>query len=125
MKPILLLAPSGAGPTLGRRRLDLRRVTRLDAVDDADYASVIVLNDGGAETIRRLRLALALREHHKQLPVAVLTYLEPRGGGAAAVDALAAGVTAAAAPHVALAELGPELSVEFNDEVLSLEYQAH
>jgi hypothetical protein len=124
MKPILLLAPPGAGRTLERRRLDLRRDTRLDAVDEADYASVIVLNDGGAETIRRLRLALALREHHKQLPVAVLTYLEPGSAGAAA-DALAAGITAAAAPHVALAELGPELSIELKDEVLSLEYQAH
>lgn len=120
MKPILLLAPPQAGLSQERHRLDLRRITRLDAVDDADYASVIVLNDGGAETIRRLRLALALREHHKQLPVAVLTYLEPRADAAVSGEALAA----AAAPR-ALAELGPELFVELKDEVLSLEYQAH
>jgi hypothetical protein len=122
MKPILLLAPARAGSPQDRRRVDLRRVTRLDAVDDADYASVIVLNDGGAETIRRLRLALALRAQHEQLPVAVLTYLEPRGDVAVADETLAA--AAAAAPRLALAELGPELFVELKDEVLSLEYQA-
>lgn len=121
MKPILLLAPPRAGLSQERRRLDLLRVTRLDAVDDADYASVIVLNNGGAETIRRLRLALALRERHKQLAVAVLTYLEPRADAAVSGETLAA---AAAAPR-ALAELGPELFVELKDEVLSLEYQAH
>jgi hypothetical protein len=123
MKPILLLAPAPkrTGRRRERRRLDLRRVARLDAVDDADYASVIVLNDGGAATIRRLQLALALRAQHERLPVAVLTYLEPPDA-AAAGDALAA---AAAAPRLALPELGPELFVELKDEMLSLEYQAH
>jgi hypothetical protein len=118
MKPVLLLAPPRPGLP-SHRRFDLRRVTRVDAVDTADYASVIVLNDGGADTIKRLQLALALREHHKQLPVAVLTYLEPRAGP---VDGLLAG--AAVRPGVALAELGPELFVELKDEVLRLEYQA-
>lgn len=119
MKPILLLAPPRAGVPRERRQLDLRRVTRLDAIDDADYDAVIVLNDGGAGTVRRLRLALALRAHHKRLPVAVLTYLPP--DAPAPGDALAA---AGAVPDVALAELGPGLHVELKDAVLSLEYQA-
>ena len=80
---------------------------------------MIVVNDGGAETIRRLRVALALRQRCRQrLPVAVLTYLEPRRGGR---DILA---DVAALPRDALAELGPELSVELKDAVLSVEYQA-
>ena len=120
MKPVLLLAPPRPGPTRARRRLDLRRVTGLEGIDDGDYGSVIVVNDGGAETIRRLRLALALREHHRRLPVAVLTYLRPRPDGAAGRDAL----PAPDMPQAALAELGPELSVELKDAVLSLEYQA-
>lgn len=126
MKPVLLLAPPRAGQPRERRRpdlrrvarLDLRRVARLDAIDDADYASVIVVNDGGAETIRRLQLALALRKRQGRLPVAVLTYLEPRADG----DATLAG--AAAAPRFALAEFGSDLFVELKDEVLTLEYQA-
>lgn len=118
MKPILLLAPARAGVRQGRDRLDLRRVTRLDAVDDADYASVIVLNDGGAGTLRRLKLALALREHHKELRVGVLTYLEPVGEGRGR------GAVVADAPAAVLSELGPELRVELKNQVLSLEYQA-
>lgn len=121
MKPVLLLAPPHAGVPQERQRLDLWRVTRVDAVDDAEYASVIVLNDGGAETIRRLQLALALREQHKQLPVAVLTYLAPPPDGAPARDALA---DLAAAPAAVLAALGPELCVELKGQMLSLEYQA-
>lgn len=118
MKPVLLLAPQRGGQPRERHRLDLRRVARLDAIDDADYASVIVVNDGGAETIRRLQVALALRKRQGRLPVAVLTYLEPRPGG----DAALAG--AAPAPRFALAEFGPDLFVELKDEVLTLEYQA-
>ena len=120
MKPILLLAPPDADPAPQRRRLDLRRVSRLDAVDHAEYASVIVVNDGGAQTIRRLQLALSLRAHHKQLPVAVLTYLEPDAATPGAGQ-----LAAAAAPGVTLGELGPELFVELKDEMLNLEYQAH
>jgi hypothetical protein len=120
MKPVLLLAPSRAGRDLEGRCLDLRRVTRVDAVDDADYSAVIVLNDGSAETIRRLQLALALREHHKELRIAVLTYLGQRQDGQGAADASAV----APAPRRALADLGPELFVEIRDQVLSLEYQA-
>lgn len=120
MKPVLLLAPSQVGPSRERRRLDLRHVARTDAIDAADYASVIVLNDGGVDTLRRLQLALALRERHRELPVAVLTYLGRDESRRGAGDLLAG----AAGPRRALAELGPELFVELKDEVLSLEYQA-
>ena len=118
MKPVLLLAAPRAGLRPERGRLDLRRVARLDAIDDADYDSVIVLNDGGVETIRRLQLALELRAHHKQLQVGVLTYLEPAGDGAGPDVLVGAG------PAAVLSQLGPELCVELKDQVLSLEYQA-
>jgi len=121
VKPVLLLAPACDGRPRERRQLDLWRVTRVDRVDGADYASVIVLNDGSAGTVRRLRQALALRAQHKELPVAVLTYLGPPRGAGASPDALA---NAGPRPDAVLPELGPELYVELKDEVLSVEYQA-
>jgi hypothetical protein len=119
VKPLLLLAPTQAGrPARERRRIDLCRTDAGDAAPHADYAAVIVLNDGRVATIRRLRLALALREQHKNLAIGVLTYLGgPRHTGAGFPPA-------DAGPLPALGQFGPELRVELRDAVLSLEYQA-
>jgi hypothetical protein len=45
------------------------RVTRIPLDDGATARPVIVLRDDSAETLRRLRLALALRDLHKGLRV--------------------------------------------------------
>ena len=64
MKPVLVLLPVERG-RLARERgsLDIRRVDDMsaDIAGLGDYASVIVLHDGGAGTLKRLQLALALR----------------------------------------------------------------
>ena len=119
MKPVLLLLPGQRRPSRERRVVDLRRAAGAAGVgDETDYASVIVVNDGRAGTVRRQQLALALRDRHRGLPIAVLTYLDRR------LRAGADAILAAAGPLPVLAELGPELKVELRNEVLSLEYQA-
>jgi hypothetical protein len=65
MKPILVLRPArsrGSSPS-ERRRVDLRRLSEAEAhaVDAMAWSAVVVLDDGDAETVRRLLLPLPLR----------------------------------------------------------------
>lgn len=101
--------------------LDLRRdaADPSGVADAGKYGAVLVLNDGCAGTLRRLRLALALRDRHPQLQVGMVSYLENRP-----VDAVTSCVAGGVHAPLALAELAPELKVEFKDRVLNLEYQA-
>lgn len=116
MKPILVLAPPAPGlPRRERPRVDLRRAAGdVGPVDPGGYSAVIVLNDGGAGTVGRLRRALALRQRDERLRIGVLTCLGGEAGKAAAT----------ASPQTVLQALGPELRVEMADQVLCLEYQA-
>jgi len=110
MKPILLLGPAQpGGPPLERWLVEFRPVTLAGAAaaDAAGYSSVIVINDGGAHTFRRLLTAFEMREHQEQLGIAVLSYL----------DELDKRLPA-------LINLEPRLRFELKDEVLRLEYQA-
>ncbi len=112
MKPILVLGPEEPGAAaLERGQLDLFRVpATAEVVTGAGvYDSVIVINDGGVDTIRRLLLALAMRRHCRELDVGVLTYLD----GHALDDSLAP-LCRAAAP----------LRIELGPQGLNLEYQA-
>jgi hypothetical protein len=121
-RPVLLLLPGEEGRAAHERR-------SMDVIRDTDgpggvahagrYAAVLVLNDGGAGTMRRLRLALALRDRHPQLQIGVLKYL-----GNGPVDPVAGRQACRADLSLVLAELGSELKVELTDQVLSLEYQA-
>lgn len=121
MKPVLLLLPGEEGRAAHERHyVDVLRDAAVPGgvAHPGRYAAVLVLNDGGAGTMQRLRLALSLRDRHPQLQVGMLSYL-----GNAPVDAAGRQAGGARWPLV-LAELGPELKVELRDEVLSLEYQA-
>jgi N-acyl-L-homoserine lactone synthetase len=77
------------------------------------YDSVIVINDGGAGTIRRVQMALDLRGRGGRMSVGVLTYLAVPLGLDADDPALAEWL-----------EMWPQLKVELKDAMLSLEYQA-
>lgn len=118
MKPILVLAPAAAGlPRRERPRIDLRRVAGdVGPVDPSGYSAVIVLNDGRAGTVGRLRRALALRQRDARLCVGVLTPLDPPRGAAV--------MAGPEPPELLLQALGPELRAELTGEVLCLEYQA-
>lgn len=105
MRPVLLLVPDRDGvPARLRRQVELCSAGAVepDADHATDYATVIVLNDGRAGTVQRLRQALALRERCHELQIGVLTWLDAQS---------------------AEAELGPGLKIELK-EMLSVEYQA-
>jgi hypothetical protein len=116
VKPILVLGPELPGaPSLERGQVDLCRVTPpAEVVAGADYDSVIVINDGGAGTIRRVQMALDMRERGNRLAVGVLTYLAVPALGLEGGDAALANWLA----------LWPQLRVELKEAILSLEYQA-
>jgi glycine cleavage system regulatory protein len=116
VKPILVLGPERPGePTLERQCVNLHRTALAEAAvaNAAAYSTVIVINDGDAETIRRLVQALEMRRSEKRLCIGVLTYLDD-----ATCDA----------PHehapAAIANLGTPLRVDLKEEVISFEYQA-
>lgn len=97
MRPVLLLVPDRDVPVRLRQTVDTCSAGAIDR--DTEYASVVVLNDGCAGTVQRLRQALALREHHPELQIGVLTWLDTRS-------------------------VSPGLKVELREQVLSVEYQA-
>jgi hypothetical protein len=110
MKPVLLLLPKEAGrPLCERRQFDVCRSAPAGVVDDTDYGSVIVLNDGSADAVRRLALALAMRRRWRALEVGLLTYLDGR-----ALDR----------PPAALVNSAGRLRIELREPGLWLEYQA-
>lgn len=116
MKSILVLAPERPGvPQRERSRIDLQRTFPGHAAlpRDACYSSVIVVNDGGVDTVRRLRLAIGLRERQRQLCIGVLTYLvqSPRAAGNGE-------------PLPQLLQIQPGLQVQLDEHLLRLEYQA-
>jgi hypothetical protein len=107
MKPILLLAPARSGEVSAERwRVDVRREMLADdaAADAQDYAAVIVVNDGGACAVQRLRAACELRNRHGGLRIGVLWYLDE-----AALDP---------------AEIEPRLKFELREDGVQIEYQA-
>jgi len=117
LKPILLLGPEQAGaPALERGHVDLCRVAPSAevAVGEDAYDSVIVINDGGAGTIRRVQMALGMRCRGGRLAVGVLTYLAVPAFGLDAGEAALADWLA----------LWPQLRVELKEAMLNLEYQA-
>lgn len=102
MKPILMLGPErGRAPFLERGHIDVCEAEQIDGfvANETAYSTVIVINDGGAGTVRRLLAALHMRERRKGLCVGVLSYLEQDS-------------------------LDPRLRIEVKKEVLSFEYQA-
>jgi len=110
MKPILLLLPEApALPPCERRQADLCRVAPAGVVDDTDYSAVLVVNDGGADAVRRLALALAMRRRSPALDVGVLTYLDR-----SALDR----------PPAALVKGTVPLRIELREPGLWLEYEA-
>lgn len=115
MKRILVLGPEERGkPSLERGHVDLCRLPpRVEFVSGAGaYDSVIVINDGGADTIRRVQLALDMCGRRRPLAIGVLTYLAAPALGRDPGDA-------------ALADwLGSQLRIEMKEAMLSLEYQA-
>lgn len=119
MKPVLVLGPPHAGaPSLERRQVDVCRAGRLEqpVVAEDAYSAVIVLNDGSAQAVRRMLLALAMRRSRPSLSVGVLTWLQ---GGTVNVDL----GTLHGAP-AAWVDTGERLRIELQGETLSLEYQA-
>jgi hypothetical protein len=111
-----VLGPEEPGePSLERGQVDLCRVPPpAEVVAGAGvYDSVIVINDGGAGTIRRVQMALDLRGRGGRMSVGVLTYLAVPLGLDADDPALAEWL-----------EMWPQLKVELKDAMLSLEYQA-
>ena len=116
MKPILLLGPERAGgPTLERWHVNLHRTTLAEETlaNATAYSSVIVINDGDADTVRRMLRALEMHQREKRLCVGVLTYLDE-----SACEAQRE------VPVPALTKRGPPLTIELTEEVLSFEYQA-
>jgi hypothetical protein len=116
VKPILVLGPEEPGaPSLVRGHVDLCRVPPpAEVVAGAGvYESVIVINDGGAGTIRRVQMALDMRGRGGPVSVGVLTYLVVPLGLDPADPALAEWPS-----------LWPQLKVELKEAMLSLEYQA-
>ena len=115
MKRILVLGPEEPGePSLERGHVDLCRVGPAAevAAGRTAYQSVIVINDGSAETIRRVQMALDMRRRHKQLAIGVLSYLAAPALGLDPGEA-------------ALADwLWTQLRVEMKGATLSVEYQA-
>jgi len=110
VKPILLLGPAApGGPPQERWLVEFRPLSEGEeaAAEAVDYSSVIVVNDGGAHTLRRLLAAFAMRERRRQLGIGVLWYLDE------------------ADKHLPpLISIGPRLRVELKEEVLQFEYQA-
>jgi hypothetical protein len=110
MKPILLLGPAHpGGPPLERWLVEFRPVPLAEAAaaDAAGYSSVIVVNDGGAQTFRRLLTAFEMRERQEHLGIAMLSYL----------DELDRRLPT-------LINLEPRLRFELKGDALRLEYQA-
>ena len=110
MKPILLLGPADpGGPPLERWLVEFRPLTLAEAAaaDAVGYSSVIVVNDGGAHTFRRLLTAFEMRERQHQLGIGVMSYLDDVGQRLPA-----------------LISLEPRLRFELKDDALRLEYQA-
>jgi hypothetical protein len=125
MKPILVLGPArdGASPR-ERRQVDMVHgaAAANDRASEPDYASVIVVNDGGADTVRRLRIALELRRRQKSsLSIGVLWYLDGSVEVAGALPGMP-GQSPDLAP--VLGELGMHLRIDLHQEALSVEYQA-
>ena len=114
MKPILVLGPAEPGaPSLEHGEVDLCRSPPPAEVVAGAYDSIIVINDGGAGTIRRVQMALDLRGRGGRLSVGVLTYLAVPLGLDAGDPALAEWLA-----------LWPQLKVELKEAMLNLEYQA-
>ncbi len=115
MKRILVLGPEEPGePSLERGHVDLCRVapTAHAVGSPGAYQSVIVINDGGADTIRRVQMALDMRGRHRRAAVGVLTYLPAPALGPDPGE-------------VALADwLWSQLRIEMKEAMLSVEYQA-
>lgn len=123
MKSILVLVPERrGGPPPRRCRVDLRHAVLAEAAAGAaPCSSVIVVNDGGADTIRRLLAAIDMRQRREDLCIGLLTYIE-EVTGADAVTWRGFGPPDLRLP--ALGELGPRLRVELDGRRLNLEYQA-
>ena len=113
MRPVLLLVPDRDVPLRLRHTVETCSAGAIDR--DTEYASVVVLNDGRAGTVQRLREALALRDHRPELQIGVLSWLDTHS--AASALALAASLSSA------LGDPAPELKVELKEQVLSVEYQ--
>lgn len=109
MRPILLLGPAEpGGPPMERWLVEFRPMTLDEATGGvSEYSSVIVINDGGTETIARMAAALRLRQQQPLQFVGVLSYLDE-----AAIDKVMHG----GAPD-------PALRIRLQKEVLTLEYQ--
>ena len=115
MTSILVLeSPRADGPAMEHRLVDLDlRWSELNEgalASDASYSSVIVIDDGGAGTVRRLLAAWRLRERRRHLCVGVLSYLDDTGARQA--DPLGAALN-----------LMPRLRVDLQEEVICFEFQ--
>jgi hypothetical protein len=108
MKPILLLAPARSGAAATERWLvEFRREMLADdaEADAEDYSAVIVVNDGGARAVQRLRAACELRNRHGGLRIGVLWYLDEAG-------------------RARPAAIEPRLQFELREDGVQIEYQA-
>ncbi len=130
MKPILLLGPDRpGGPTLERWHVNMHRTTLAEETlaNAPAYSSVIVINGGDAETVRRLLTALEMHQRDKHLCVGVLTYLDEAAGADHLTRDLFAISPGSRPPDPllpVLRDLGSRLRIELKDARLSLEYQA-
>ncbi|HSW12669.1 MAG TPA: hypothetical protein VLI06_07500 [Solimonas sp.] len=123
---ILLVAP----PELLHSRW-IRRIfagTEL-VVDDSvgDCRGIVVINDHSAEVVGRLQRALELREHHQELPVAMLTAIEAPDLEALIRLLNAPGPTASVPTGQALAAIVAErlpAQVKLGAQAINFEYDA-
>jgi hypothetical protein len=127
MKPILVLGPEPVGAPPRERHVDVEHraaLTEATAANGTAYSSVIVVNDGGADTVRRLLMALGMRRRRKHLCVGVLTYLDDESVCLEGVaHAVADPGSDAVRPLSLLMDFAPGLRIELRGEVLKLEYQ--
>lgn len=79
MKPILVLGPVRAGgAAVERWRIELHEVGPAESADAADYAAVVVVNDGGCHAAQRLLAACEMRDRQQGLRIGVLSYVDER-----------------------------------------------
>lgn len=130
MKPILVLGPDRPGAASPeRRQVDLHRIalTGETVTNAASYSSVIVINDGGADTVRRLLLALRLRHQRQHLCIGLLSYVDESVRPEKMFQVHP--ISGPGSPHPpdslpAFLNLDPRLKIGLCGEVLSFEYQA-
>jgi hypothetical protein len=80
MKPILVLGPARpGGGAVERWRIELHEVGPAESADAADYAAVVVVNDGGCGAAQRLLAACQMRDRQRGLRIGVLSYVGERG----------------------------------------------